>query len=47
VLYASIIICTTGPHYTNCHQGWSKLHTAFTKLASKFSYSSQSAQIWC
>jgi len=32
VLYASIVICSTDPYYTNRHQGWSKLHTAFTKL---------------
>jgi len=36
-----------GPYHTNRHQGWSKLHTVFTKLISKFSYLSQSAKIWC
>ena len=45
VLYTSIVICTTGPYYTNRQQGWSKLHTAFTELTSKFRYLSQSAKI--
>jgi len=41
VLYTSIVIRDTGPYYTSRHQGWSKLHTAFTKLTSKFSSDSQ------
>ena len=46
VLNTSIVICNTGPYYTSRHQGWSKLHTAFTKLTSKFPYLRQSAKIW-
>ena len=46
VLNTSIVICNTGPYYTSRHQGWSKLHTAFTKLTSKFPYPRQSAKIW-
>ena len=46
VLYTSIVICNTGPYYTNRHQGWSNLNTAFTELTSKFPYLSQSAKIW-
>jgi len=38
VLYTNIVICNTGPYYTNRHQGWSKLHTAFMKLTSKIPY---------
>jgi len=40
----SIIICNTGPYHKNRHQGWSKLHTAFTEQTSKFPYLDQSAK---
>jgi len=34
------------PYYTNRHQGWSKLRSAFAELTSKFCYLSQSGKIW-
>jgi len=47
ILNTSIVVCNTGPYHTNRHHSWSKLHTAFTNLTSKFPYLSQSAKIWC
>jgi len=43
--FIQVLPFVTGPYYTNRHQGWSQLHTVFTKLTSKCPYLSQSAKI--